>query len=143
MSGPTFHLVTQVEPNDCARAVCAMITGRSLAEVTRETRTTPGGLRFSEVAGYLNRYGWHVGGYGSGVGRFIFWRRNNPSWLLVRNQSRTGWHSVLWDGHQVLDPEPANAGRKLREYAVAENWPLLKWVTDREAGDVGEADYHL
>lgn len=117
----------------CAAAVMAMITGAQVEDVFREIghRCERKGMRFDEVVVFLAKRGYHLGAYAEpalpGSSRMIKmeWSRSIPAYLVVANRNGTGSHAVYWNGRQVLDPEPDNAGMGLDEYYVREWWPVI------------------
>lgn len=109
----------------CLACCAAMITGQPLAEVFRELGHDGAErhFRFLEVAAYLNRHGFHLG-----LHRLEHAPPRHPALLIVRSYNGSGSHAVFWDGREVWDPEPANQGRRLRDYAVTEWWPIARYV---------------
>jgi hypothetical protein len=117
----------------CLGCVAAMVVGdpdlaRVAAHVGHDGTERP--FRMVEIAGFLASNSILLGAYAETPEVFcgkisISWPRQFRSLLIVRSKSGQGHHAVLWTGSEVVDPEPANKGRKLKDYVVLEWWPLI------------------
>lgn len=130
-----IHDLVLQEPGSfsCLGCVAAMIVGdRDLSRVTAHIghagESRP--FRMIEVAGFLAANSVLLGGYADrpevSFGRVsISWPRQYQSLLIVMSKSGKGTHAVFWTGSEVMDPEPMNQGKKLKDYVVLEWWPVI------------------
>lgn len=117
----------------CLGCVAAMIVGDpDLSRVTgclgHSGESRP--FRMVEIARYLAENNVLLGGHADrpevSCGKVsIAWPMQYQSLLIVANKSGQGTHAVFWTGSEVMDPEPANQGRKLKDYVVLEWWPII------------------
>lgn len=117
----------------CLGCVAAMIVGdpdlsRLTAHAGHDGAERP--FRMVEIAAYLAANNVLLGAYAETPEVFcgkvgISWPQKYQSVLIVRSQSGAGHHAVLWTGSEVVDPEPMNQGKKLRDYVVLEWWPVI------------------
>jgi hypothetical protein len=118
----------------CLGCVAAMIAGdpdlsRLAAYIGHEGEERP--FRMTEIARYLAANSILLGGFADKPLVFrsrvsISWPSQYRSLLIVASKSGRGTHAVYWTGCEVVDPEPANQGKKLRHYVVLEWWPVIE-----------------
>ncbi|KAB0665637.1 hypothetical protein F6V25_07905 [Oryzomonas japonica] len=127
----TNSIIHQPTEFSCMACVAAMITGDPL-QMVFDVLGHDGSkrvFRFLEIAGYLNSRGYHLGAYGDFYGRARV-EFSHPALLIVASTSGKGTHAVFWPGDafgKILDPEPANAGKRLTAYRVLEWWPVTRF----------------
>jgi len=124
-----------LQPNtwSCFAAAAVMVTGETLEDfyqfcghdgsaIDTQHPFADGrrGFRLDEVAGYLAKRGYLLGGP---VGHpYCF---GTLSILIVKG--RTYRHAVVWTGFRVIDPNPEKPfWMGLRQYQVLEIWPVNK-----------------
>lgn len=82
----------------------------------------------------LTGLGWMDGGKFSGLETLTYKKsrelRGNYAYVVVKSRRTDKPTSVLWDGYEVLDPDPEaeNLGRELRSYTVLQLYFLDRWV---------------
>jgi len=51
----------------------------------------------------------------------------SPAFVIVESDYEAGeFHSIIWDGEKVLDPNPAALNKKLSDYVLKAWYPILK-----------------
>ena len=117
----------------CLGCVAAMIVGdpdlkRVMEHAGHDGSERP--FRMVEIIGFLALNNVLLGAYAQmpevyGGSVIVSWPRHYQSLLIVRSKSGHGTHAVLWTGSEIVDPEPANRGRRLKDYVVLEWWPVI------------------